>query len=815
MEPERQCERKNEPHLSVVLTLGGGESCNSMEPHAVTDALHDNESGERTGAPSLGIASMLLVSAEQNECDTSVPHEVDITMETAESAEVDEKTCTLDLSSVSLPLESMPKEECDTSVQDKLAEAQSEDALGIGVAPVASVSREQEECESRAPQEEMEEVDERPVSLCLSNAASLSLESKAESASNANRQHEVAVVEPQSETSEGTDAPRPSAAPIASGPHDVIDAPEMMESRVVPSLCDAATPLSPSIERVCSPSRQLELDDAKQQSETSETMDASSFCDGPALPMSATMEARDSSMPDEEGGTSGTMDSQMTAQEIISSGLAEAMTPLIVGAGRAFKSMAQRQQQENDSDQPDASSLGDATTPCRSTAKHPCSFSNDAPTSPRSDKVGGTEQLESERRSASKIGSAPTPLRSRVKEACNSCGPCEVADASQQSANISSQSANLCKRCGVHPINKRKALKALDLCCNNCPNHGPWCTSHIASDNVQQSGQSKLAASVRGKRKALEKTDENAGDEAPHPPVFAGSGNNIIDTVENSDGNCGLEQSTFKPEKPVILAANSVEEERSHTRKQKSRKSIAADDAWSILENLEKKSEDEKRKSWVRNALAEYEIRANDETVDAPEQTASASENANSDWHLGDVAWLNGRVGQVVGFRYRAVIEYADAVNSPDAHVECDIGDLQRGTADEWNEGRVARLAAEMFEAKPVKQAEAKVRAAEKSIAQERKLSKIRIRNAMRAMGESLSDDSEHDTDDAAMVAKAATASLSEKKKRKTRKRRLDTPSKSLKQQAETKKPKRTQKARLDAMSDDGTPTKHAEVCES
>jgi len=368
----------------------------------------------------------------------------------------------------------------------------------------------------------------------------------------------------------------------------------------------------------------------------------------------------------------------------------------------------------------------------------------------------------------------------------------------------------------VHPINKRKALKVLGLCCNNCPNHGPWCTSHIASDkNVQQSRQSKSAASVRGKRKALEKTDENAGDEAPHPPVFVGSGNNMIDTVENSDGKCGLEQSNFKPEKPVMLAANAVEEERSHTRKQKSRKSIAADDAWSILENLEKKSEDEKRKSWVRNALAEYEIRANDEPADAPEQTATASENTNSDWHLGDVAWLNGRVGQVVGFRYRAVIEYADAVNSPDAHVECDIGDLQRGTADEWNEGRVARLAAEVFEAKPVKQAEAKVRAAEKSIAQERKLSKIRIRNAMKAMGESLSDDSENDTADAAMVAKAATASLSEKKKRKTRKRRLDTPSKSLKQQAETKKPKRTQKARLDAMSDDGTPTKHAEVCES
>lgn len=39
--------------------------------------------------------------------------------------------------------------------------------------------------------------------------------------------------------------------------------------------------------------------------------------------------------------------------------------------------------------------------------------------------------------------------------------------------------AKLCTRCGKHPQNTRKAVRK-GLCCNKCPNHGPWCTMHSA-----------------------------------------------------------------------------------------------------------------------------------------------------------------------------------------------------------------------------------------------------------------------------------------------------------------------------------------------
>lgn len=36
----------------------------------------------------------------------------------------------------------------------------------------------------------------------------------------------------------------------------------------------------------------------------------------------------------------------------------------------------------------------------------------------------------------------------------------------------------LCKRCGLYPLNKRKAIRSKGLCCNNCPDHGPWCSQY-------------------------------------------------------------------------------------------------------------------------------------------------------------------------------------------------------------------------------------------------------------------------------------------------------------------------------------------------
>ena len=35
----------------------------------------------------------------------------------------------------------------------------------------------------------------------------------------------------------------------------------------------------------------------------------------------------------------------------------------------------------------------------------------------------------------------------------------------------------LCSRCGKFLVNHRKSVRR-GLCCNKCPNHGPWCTSN-------------------------------------------------------------------------------------------------------------------------------------------------------------------------------------------------------------------------------------------------------------------------------------------------------------------------------------------------
>ena len=38
-------------------------------------------------------------------------------------------------------------------------------------------------------------------------------------------------------------------------------------------------------------------------------------------------------------------------------------------------------------------------------------------------------------------------------------------------------SSLLCSRCGKFLVNHRKSVRR-GLCCNKCPNHGPWCTSN-------------------------------------------------------------------------------------------------------------------------------------------------------------------------------------------------------------------------------------------------------------------------------------------------------------------------------------------------
>jgi len=76
---------------------------------------------------------------------------------------------------------------------------------------------------------------------------------------------------------------------------------------------------------------------------------------------------------------------------------------------------------------------------------------------------------------------------------------------------------SLCTRCGIYAVNHRKSLRQRSLCCNKCPNHGPWCTMHLdpaassvecenqnCTDSSHQQGCSKGGRRVEAAMKKLE-----------------------------------------------------------------------------------------------------------------------------------------------------------------------------------------------------------------------------------------------------------------------------------------------------------------------
>jgi len=56
---------------------------------------------------------------------------------------------------------------------------------------------------------------------------------------------------------------------------------------------------------------------------------------------------------------------------------------------------------------------------------------------------------------------------------------------------------SLCTRCGIYAVNHRKSLRQRSLCCNKCPNHGPWCTMHLdpAASSVNGENQNCIDSS--------------------------------------------------------------------------------------------------------------------------------------------------------------------------------------------------------------------------------------------------------------------------------------------------------------------------------
>lgn len=87
---------------------------------------------------------------------------------------------------------------------------------------------------------------------------------------------------------------------------------------------------------------------------------------------------------------------------------------------------------------------------------------------------------------------APTPLRSR------NLAPPNVNYPEKESLASCRSEEPLCRRCGIYAVSKRKALQQKGLCCNKCPNHGPWCTMHerrtCGDDVVEKNPEMKSTA---------------------------------------------------------------------------------------------------------------------------------------------------------------------------------------------------------------------------------------------------------------------------------------------------------------------------------
>jgi len=117
---------------------------------------------------------------------------------------------------------------------------------------------------------------------------------------------------------------------------------------------------------------------------------------------------------------------------------------------------------------------------------------------------------------------APTPLRKR------NAGPCKHtkkagADVPKRArAEEEPVAEAMCGRCGEHAVSKRKALQQKGLCCNKCPNHGPWCTMHddpACSKNVEKKAtkhEQRARGSDGGKKlpkRAVEHEDVDGEDD--------------------------------------------------------------------------------------------------------------------------------------------------------------------------------------------------------------------------------------------------------------------------------------------------------------
>lgn len=104
------------------------------------------------------------------------------------------------------------------------------------------------------------------------------------------------------------------------------------------------------------------------------------------------------------------------------------------------------------------------------------------------------------------FGDVPTPFRARA-----------VAE------------VTLCIRCGDHPVNQRKAVHQRGLCCNRCPDHGPWCTMHEAQQctNVANKKATTTVQQPAQSKRRVKELEENAEDAASVAPDADETGKSI------------------------------------------------------------------------------------------------------------------------------------------------------------------------------------------------------------------------------------------------------------------------------------------------
>jgi len=218
---------------------------------------------------------------------------------------------------------------------------------------------------------------------------------------------------------------------------------------------------------------------------------------------------------------------------------------------------------------------------------------------------------------------APTPLRKRNP------GPCKHGKAGTDVPKRNRSEAehlaeSMCGRCGVHAVSKRKALQKKSLCCNNCPNHGPWCTMHdapICSKNPDKKA-TKHEQGARGNdagrkipERAVEHEDGDEEDDSSQTDKIV----HAVPEMEVEDEGCIAHDDEAGKMELARSRMIKVEDPAEKLRRAAEEKRVKADEKRLKAED-EKRLKAEEKRLKAEGADEEKRLKAEEKTLKAEEE---------------------------------------------------------------------------------------------------------------------------------------------------------------------------------------------------